>query len=58
MWYDNAMGKKQAGRKPASGKGWQAQLGTRKEPQELPDTSMIPWLKKSSSKIRKRRKAS
>jgi hypothetical protein len=58
MWYDNAMAKKQAGRKPVSGKGWMTHLGTRKPFQELPDTSMIPWLPNiQSAKVRKRRTA-
>jgi hypothetical protein len=54
MWYDDAMAKKQASRKPASGKAWQTHLRTRKASQKLPDTSKIPWLPKSgSAKLRK-----
>jgi len=56
MWYDDGMAKKQAGRKPASGKGWRTHLKTRRPFQELPDTSMIPWLPNiPSAKLPKRK---
>jgi len=51
------MPKKQADRKPVSGKGWRTHVRTRKPFQEPPDTSMIPWLPNiTSAKVRKRRR--